>query len=259
MKPLAISAYTVTSALGSGRAAHLRALRSASTGLRKLAFDTNTLDCWLGEVRDFDVPLRGSLADWDCRNNRLAEFALGQDGFADSVAAVRDRHGAARVGVFVGTSTSGVQHTELAYRARDPQAGLSAATLVRLIALQPYQGNYGQNTDPSGALSLRAAVALTLTGTGSFTGALAIFDSSNVQVGGRRTLDGVFNVYGALSGDFGDAWPQYKWSGATGAWEDASLQELSVRVYWTSRGQEREVVVTTLVFESQATAEETGL
>ena len=65
--------------------------------------------------------------------------------------------------------------------------------------------------------------------------------------------------YGLLSGDFGDAWPQYTWSGATGAWEDASLQELSVRVYWTSRGQEREVVLTTLVFESQATAEDTGL
>jgi prepilin-type N-terminal cleavage/methylation domain-containing protein len=65
--------------------------------------------------------------------------------------------------------------------------------------------------------------------------------------------------YGLLSGDFGEAWPQYKWSGSAGAWEDASLQELSVRVYWTSRGQEREVVVTTLVFESQATAEETGI
>jgi len=122
MKPLPVSTFTVTSALGSGRAAHLRALRAGETGLRKLAFDTNTLDCWLGEVRDFDVPLRGSLADWDCRNNRLAEFALGQDGFIDAVAACRVRYGAARIGVFIGTSTSGVQHTELAYRARNAQA-----------------------------------------------------------------------------------------------------------------------------------------
>ena len=121
MKPLPVSTWTVTSALGSGRAAHLRALRSGESGLRKLAFDTNTLDCWLGEVRDFDVPLRGAFADWDCRNNRLAEFALGQDGFADAVAACRARYGAARIGVFIGTSTSGVQHTELAYRERDAQ------------------------------------------------------------------------------------------------------------------------------------------
>ena len=31
----------------------------------------------------------------------------------------RARYGATRIGVFIGTSTSGVQHTELAYRARD--------------------------------------------------------------------------------------------------------------------------------------------
>jgi 3-oxoacyl-[acyl-carrier-protein] synthase-1 len=121
MKPLPVSTYTVTSALGAGRAAHLQALRAGTSGLRKLDFDTNTLDCWLGEVRDFDVPLGGSLADWDCRNNRLAEFALAQDGFIDAVAACRARRGAARIGVFIGTSTSGVQHTELAYRERNVQ------------------------------------------------------------------------------------------------------------------------------------------
>jgi 3-oxoacyl-[acyl-carrier-protein] synthase-1 len=122
MNPLPISAYTVSSALGAGLAAHLRALQTGTTGLRKLAFDTSTLDCWLGEVRDFDAPLSGALAHWNCRNNRLAEFALNQDGFLDAVAACVNRHGAARIGVFIGTSTSGVHHTELAYRARDPQS-----------------------------------------------------------------------------------------------------------------------------------------
>ncbi|HMN44789.1 MAG TPA: beta-ketoacyl-ACP synthase [Povalibacter sp.] len=122
MKPLPISAYTVSSALGAGHAAHARALQAGTSGLRKLTFDTNTLDCWLGEVRDFDVALTGSLAHWDCRNHRLAEFALNQDGFLDAVAACVRRHGAARIGVFIGTSTSGVHHTELAYRARDPQS-----------------------------------------------------------------------------------------------------------------------------------------
>jgi len=119
MNPLRISNYTLCSAVGAGRAAHLQALRAGTSGLGRVAFDTNSLDCWLGEVRGFDVPLTGVLAEWDCRNNRLAEFALGQDHFLDSVAACRERYGAARIGVFVGTSTSGVQHTELAYRARD--------------------------------------------------------------------------------------------------------------------------------------------
>ncbi|HEY6125958.1 MAG TPA: beta-ketoacyl-[acyl-carrier-protein] synthase family protein [Steroidobacteraceae bacterium] len=121
MNPLRVSTYTVSSAVGAGRAAHAQALRTGTTGLGRVAFDTNSLDCWLGEVKGFDVPLTGALAEWDCRNNRLAEFALNQDHFIDAVAACRSRYGAARIGVFVGTSTSGVQHAELAYRARDPQ------------------------------------------------------------------------------------------------------------------------------------------
>lgn len=123
MQPLPISAYTVTSALGVGSESHLRALESARTGLRKLAFDTNELDCWLGEVSGLDVALAGELAPWDCRNNRLAALALRQDGFAATVQHSRERHGAARIGVFIGTSTSGVQHTELAYRAREAATG----------------------------------------------------------------------------------------------------------------------------------------
>ncbi len=119
MQPLPVSAYTVTSALGMGRDAHLRALRACETGLRKLSFDTNTLDCWLGEVGNLGDALTGELAPWDCRNNRLAALALHQDGFAEAVAHSRERHGAERIAVFIGSSTSGVHHTELAYRARD--------------------------------------------------------------------------------------------------------------------------------------------
>lgn len=123
MNPLRISNYTVSSAVGAGRAAHVEAMRAGTTGLGRPAFDTNTLDCWLGEVRGFDVPLTGALAAFDCRNNRLAEFALNQDQFLDAVAESRGRYGATRIGVFIGTSTSGVQHTELAYRARDARTG----------------------------------------------------------------------------------------------------------------------------------------
>ena len=57
MNPLRISAYTVSSAVGAGRAAHAQALRAGTTGLGRVAFDTNHLDCWLGQVSDFDVPL----------------------------------------------------------------------------------------------------------------------------------------------------------------------------------------------------------
>jgi len=122
MTPLPVSAYTVTSSLGAGRAAHWDALRAERTGLRKLEFDTNTLDCWLGEVATFNVPLPQRWSQWDCRNNRLAYFALQHDGLLAASATLRERYGSERVGVFIGTSTSGVQHTELAYRARDPES-----------------------------------------------------------------------------------------------------------------------------------------
>ena len=53
----------------------------------------------------------------------IQQLGLELDGFAGAVAAARARYGAARIGVFVGTSTSGILETELAYRRRDPQTG----------------------------------------------------------------------------------------------------------------------------------------
>ncbi len=67
--------------------------------------------------------MRPDLIDYDCRNNRLAQLCLEQDGFAGQVAAARDRHGAGRIGFYLGTSTSGLHATELAYRRRDPKTG----------------------------------------------------------------------------------------------------------------------------------------
>ena len=123
MKPLRISNYTVTSALGPGRAAQLDALRAQRSGLSQTPFETCTLPTWIGQVQGLDAPLEGELASWDCRNNRLAELGLNQDGFIESVDRLRQRHGAPRVGVFLGTSTSGIHQTELAYRVRDHEAG----------------------------------------------------------------------------------------------------------------------------------------
>jgi 3-oxoacyl-[acyl-carrier-protein] synthase-1 len=118
MTPLSVTRYTLTSALGAGVAAQLGALREDRTGLQQKRFETCELPCFIGEVAGLDAPLTGEQAQWDCRNNRLAWLALRQDGFLDAARKLRDRHGAARVGVFIGTSTAGVHSTELAYRAR---------------------------------------------------------------------------------------------------------------------------------------------
>jgi 3-oxoacyl-[acyl-carrier-protein] synthase-1 len=124
MTGLVLKDYTATSCLGHGRPATLDALRSQRGGLAPCTFDSSAIDTWTGEVAGVDdVRLPQSLRRFDCRNNRLAHLGLQQDGFEDSVARSVGRWGRRRIGVFLGTSTSGILHTELAYRRRDPVTG----------------------------------------------------------------------------------------------------------------------------------------
>ncbi|WP_188092324.1 beta-ketoacyl-[acyl-carrier-protein] synthase family protein [Azospirillum sp. B21] len=124
MHPLAVSHMSIVSSIGAGQDATLDALRNGRGGLKPCSFETVMLDTHIGEVEGLDdVRLPAELAGYECRNNRLADMALRQDGFAEAVAAARDRYGAHRVGVFLGTSTSGILSAELAFRARDPRTG----------------------------------------------------------------------------------------------------------------------------------------
>jgi 3-oxoacyl-[acyl-carrier-protein] synthase-1 len=124
MKPLAVSDFTLATALGAGRATTLAALREGQSGLRREPFETATLDTWLGQVEGVDaVVLPEALARYDCRNNRLAWLGLQADGFFERVLQARERHGASRIGVFLGTSTAGILQTELAYRRRAAAGG----------------------------------------------------------------------------------------------------------------------------------------
>ena len=130
MTPLAVSDFSVVSALGHGRDATLQALRDGRSGLRQVDFETAALGAWLGVVDGLDtLAWPEALAPFDCRNNRLAALGLAADDFAGSVQRARARWGAARVGVFLGTSTAGILQTELAYRRRDPATGALPADL----------------------------------------------------------------------------------------------------------------------------------
>lgn len=102
----------------------LGALRAQRSGLQPRRWDTVDLPTWLGEVDGLEaVTLRADLKDFDCRNNRLAQLALEQDGFVENVQAAVQRYGKKRVGVFLGSSTSGILSSERAYRERDPVSG----------------------------------------------------------------------------------------------------------------------------------------
>src|ERR1700679_2063822 len=124
MKPLLLKKFTAASCIGKGVTATLRSLLDQRSGLRHCNFETVDIDTHIGEVAGVDaVRLPGDFHKFECRNNRLAELALGQDGFFEAVQQSAERWGRRRVGVFLGTSTAGILQTELAYRERDPVSG----------------------------------------------------------------------------------------------------------------------------------------
>jgi len=124
MTPLLLAEFTASSCVGLGLKATLAALLEQRSGLKRCEFETVNIDTYIGEVPGVDAQrVPKNLAVFDCRNNRLAELALQQDGFLESVQAAASRWGRRRIGVFIGTSTAGILQTELAYRARDPHSG----------------------------------------------------------------------------------------------------------------------------------------
>lgn len=124
MTPLTLSAYTLVTANGRGIGAVFRSLRDRRSGLRPCDFEDAFLKTYIGRVDGLeDFSLQNGLAHFDCRNNRLAWLALQQDGFMVAVAEAKQRYGADRIAVVMGTSTSGILETEHAYAKRDRQTG----------------------------------------------------------------------------------------------------------------------------------------
>jgi 3-oxoacyl-[acyl-carrier-protein] synthase I len=117
-----ISAFTATSCMGRGNAATLEALQTGRSGLQACNFEGLVLPTYVGAVAGLSAqPLPAGLENYLCRNNQLAELALQQDGFNQAVHAAAQRYGAHRIAVFLGSSTSGLLHTEKAYLERSAQ------------------------------------------------------------------------------------------------------------------------------------------
>jgi 3-oxoacyl-[acyl-carrier-protein] synthase I len=129
MRPLLLAQFTATSCIGQGLMPTLGSLEGKRSGLKRCEFESVSIDTFIGEVPEVDAQtLPTPLRIFDCRNNRLAELALQQDGLLDAVQAAASRWGRRRLGVFIGTSTAGILQTELAYRARDPISGALPAS-----------------------------------------------------------------------------------------------------------------------------------
>jgi len=173
--PLAITAYTATCAAGRGSGAIARALETRSGGLTANSLSTQPLACKIGRVDGLeDLRLPDALASLDSRNHRLAWLGLDQDGFRERALALRERHGASRVALVLGTSTSSIGETERAYRELDADGHFPAAQR-RASIHQPH------------ALGLFVAHALGLAGP-SLTIATACSSSAKVFASAARML-----------------------------------------------------------------------
>ena len=127
MRPILISAFTAATCVGRGVDSLRRALAGGASGLERRAFETCDLDTYIGAIPGLEEQrLPANVEPFDCRNNRAAEAAIREDGFERAVAEAVARFGSSRVGVFLGTSTSGILQAELAYRRREPEGALPA-------------------------------------------------------------------------------------------------------------------------------------
>ncbi len=179
IEPLHIGAYTTTSAVGAGNGPLLAALEHARSGLRPNDFTASPgqplLDTWIGRVDGIeDTRLPDALASWDCRNNRLAWLGLQADGFIEAVASARARYGARRIALILGTSTSSIGETELAYTQLDTDGLFS-----------PYQRRPEVHTSHS--LALFVAQVLGLEGP-SLTLSTACSSSAKVFASAERLI-----------------------------------------------------------------------
>ncbi len=143
--PVRVAAYTATSAIGSGKAAMLEALRTHRSALRPNDFGPDPLETFIGRVDGIAQPLPDRLVAWDCRNHRIAWQGLNTDGFIEAADAARARFGAARVAVIVGTSTSSFGATEDAYRVLDADGNFPVALRSRTLHTPHALANFVQH------------------------------------------------------------------------------------------------------------------
>jgi len=87
---------------------------AASDARGMASMHTGIGDAFVGSVvTPLELAPSADLARYDCRNNRLLLAALAQ--IAPAVEAARERYGAHRIGVVLGTSTSGIEAAEAAF------------------------------------------------------------------------------------------------------------------------------------------------
>ena len=115
---VAITGQVAVTCLGRGRSAHTVAMVEGRSGLTRCDFPNVDISCFIGRVGGIeDDPFPRENTAYDNRATRLLMAALAADGFHERVAEALGRWGADRVGIVLGTATSGVERLEQVYLA----------------------------------------------------------------------------------------------------------------------------------------------
>jgi 3-oxoacyl-[acyl-carrier-protein] synthase-1 len=131
ISPIALNRIGITSisavtCLGRGRDAHTLAMTQGRSGLTRCDYPNVDISCFIGRVGGIeDDPFPTGHRAFDNRATRLAVTALQADGFDERLAQAVGRWGAERVGIILGTATSGVERLERAYRQRSLRGPLA--------------------------------------------------------------------------------------------------------------------------------------
>lgn len=171
LPPVYLHALGMINALGADTDSIASALAaSESPGMGPMRLKSG--DAFVGRViAPLDIAPSPALARFDCRNNRMLLAALAQ--IRPAIEAARERYGPARIGIVLGTSTSGVSAAEQAFAHRTETGGL------------PERFDYRQME--IGTAAPFAAAALNLQGP-AFTISTACTSSAKAFAAARRLL-----------------------------------------------------------------------
>jgi len=112
--PVAITASSTLSVCGLGNEALYQGILRDKSPLKPLALFNVRLKTLVGEITHPLLSVRSELAEYDSRNSRVALTAL-EGELRVAIESAKTKYGAQRIGVVIGTSTSGLYETETAY------------------------------------------------------------------------------------------------------------------------------------------------
>jgi len=117
-KPIPVTAFTTINSCGLGNNALYQAMLNSQSGLGELTILDIPFTTPVGEIKNELPAIRPELVAYDSRNAKVALAALNfsEDGLRTAIEVAKSNYGSDRIGVVIGTSTSGLSETEIAYQ-----------------------------------------------------------------------------------------------------------------------------------------------